>query len=135
LQTDADFRKIPRSSRHAVDRPRIERAVREILLAIGEGPKREGVCGTPRRVADAYSDLFSGLGEDPTHHLEAGFAEDYGNIVVVRDIRLASLCEHHLLPFVGKAHVCYVPRDGSWAFPSLRGWWKATPADPNCRSA
>ena len=111
MQNDADFRKIPRASRHAVDRPRIERAVREILLAIGEDLEREGVRDTPRRVADAYSDLFSGLGEDPTHHLETGFAEDYGNIVVVRDIRLDSVCEHHLLPFIGKAHVGYVPNE------------------------
>lgn len=93
-----------------VDKPRIEKAVREILAAIGEDPDREGVLGTPRRVADAYEYLFSGLGEDPTRHLEVGFAEDYGNVVVVRDIHLASLCEHHLLPFIGKAHLAYAPK-------------------------
>ncbi|MGB3682837.1 MAG: GTP cyclohydrolase I FolE [Rubrobacteraceae bacterium] len=95
----------------AVDKPRIERAVREILAAIGDNPDREGVLGTPRRVAEAYEYLFSGLGEDPTRHLEIGFAEDYGNVVIVRDIYLASMCEHHLLPFIGKAHLAYIPKD------------------------
>ena len=111
MQTSAEFQKYPHTSRHMVDRPRIERAVREILFAIGEDCEREGLRGTPRRIADAYSDLFSGLGEDPTRHLETGFAEDYGSIVVVRDIHLASVCEHHLLPFVGKAHIGYVPKE------------------------
>ena len=97
--------------KYTIDKPRIENAVREILAAIGEDPDREGVLGTPRRVADAYEYLFSGLSEDPTRHLEIGFAEDYGNVVIVRDIYLASTCEHHLLPFVGKAHLAYVPKD------------------------
>jgi GTP cyclohydrolase I len=83
---------VPPNKDYAVDKPRIERAVREILAAIGEDPDREGVLGTPRRVADAYEYLFSGLAEDPTRHLEIGFAEDYGNVVVVRDIYLASMC-------------------------------------------
>ncbi len=96
--------------KYKIDKPRIENAVREILAAIGEDPDREGVLGTPRRVADAYEYLFSGLSEDPTRHLEIGFAEDYGNVVIVRDIYLASICEHHLLPFVGKAHLAYVPK-------------------------
>lgn len=95
---------------YVIDKPRIENAVREILAAIGENPDREGVLGTPQRVADAYEYLFSGLSEDPTHHLEVGFAEDYGNVVIVRDIYLASMCEHHLLPFIGKAHLAYVPK-------------------------
>lgn len=95
---------------HAVDKPRIERAVREILEAIGENSNREGVLGTPRRVAEAYEYLFSGLDEDPTRHLETGFAEDYGNVVIVRDIYLASMCEHHILPFIGKVHLAYVPK-------------------------
>jgi GTP cyclohydrolase IA len=92
-----------------VDRPRIERAVREILVAIGEDPEREGVLGTPERVADAYADLFAGLGEDPTRHLEVGFMESARDTVLVRDIPLVSLCEHHLLPFIGKAHLGYAP--------------------------
>ena len=96
--------------KHKVDKPRIERAVREILIAIGEDPDREGVLGTPERVADAYEYLFAGLGEDPTRHLEVGFMEDARDMVLVRDIPLASQCEHHLLPFIGKAHVAYAPR-------------------------
>lgn len=94
---------------HEVDRPRIEKAVREILVAIGDNPEREGVLGTPRRVADAYAYLFSGLGEDPTEHLKIGFSENNRDLVLVRDIHLSSLCEHHLLPFTGKAHVGYLP--------------------------
>jgi GTP cyclohydrolase IA len=94
---------------HEIDRPRIERAVREILIAIGEDPEREGVLGTPERVADAYAYLFAGLGEDPTRHLEIGFMESARDTVIVRDIPLASLCEHHLLPFTGKAHLGYAP--------------------------
>ena len=95
--------------KHEIDRPRIERAVREILIAIGENPEREGVLGTPERVADAYAYLFAGLGEEPTRHLEVGFMEAARDTVLVRDIPLASLCEHHLLPFIGKAHLGYAP--------------------------
>ena len=94
---------------HKVDRARIGRAVREILIGIGENPDREGVLGTPERVAEAYAHLFSGLGEDPTRHLEGAFVESARDTVLVRDIPLASLCEHHLLPFVGKAHLGYAP--------------------------
>jgi GTP cyclohydrolase IA len=96
--------------KHEVDRPRIERAVREILIAIGEDPDRAGVLGTPRRVADAYEYLFAGLGEDPARHLEEGFMESARDTVLVRDIPLASMCEHHILPFIGKAHLGYAPR-------------------------
>jgi GTP cyclohydrolase I len=92
-----------------VDRPRIERAVREILIAIGDDPDRDGVLGTPERVADAYAYLFAGLGENPTSHLEVGFMESARDTVLVRDIPLVSLCEHHLLPFIGKAHLGYAP--------------------------
>jgi GTP cyclohydrolase I len=95
--------------KHKVDKPRIQRAVREILIAIGEDPNREGVLGTPERVAEAYEYLFAGLREDPIRHLEVGFAEDYRDTVLVRDIPLYSICEHHLIPFVGKAHVGYAP--------------------------
>ena len=94
---------------HDIDRPRIERAVREILIAIGEDPEREGVLGTPERVADAYAYLFAGLREDPTCHLEIGFLESARDTVLVRDMPLASLCEHHILPFIGKAHLGYAP--------------------------
>jgi GTP cyclohydrolase IA len=97
------------SGKRYIDRARIERAVREILIAIGDDPDRDGVLGTPERVADAYAYLFAGLGEDPTRHLEVGFAEDYRDTVLVRDIPLYSICEHHLIPFAGKAHVGYAP--------------------------
>jgi GTP cyclohydrolase I len=92
-----------------IDRPRIERAVREILIAIGDDPERDGVLGTPERVADAYAYLFAGLGEDPTRHLEAGFMESTRDTVLVRDIPLASMCEHHILPFIGRVHLGYAP--------------------------
>jgi GTP cyclohydrolase I len=94
-----------------VDGPRIERAVREILLAIGEDPEREGLTETPERVADAYAQVFSGLREDPTRNLEISFAAEGHDTVLLRNVPLASMCEHHLLPFVGKAHVGYVPED------------------------
>ena len=94
-----------------VDRPRIERAVREILLAIGEDPGREALIETPQRVAEAYAHLFSGLREDPTRNLEVSFPAESHDAVLLRDVPLASVCEHHLLPFVGKAHVGYVPEE------------------------
>lgn len=94
-----------------VDGPRIEQAVREILLAIGDDPEREGLIETPQRVADAYTHLFSGLHEDPAHNLEVSFPAEGHDVVLLRDVPLASVCEHHLLPFVGKAHVAYVPEE------------------------
>jgi GTP cyclohydrolase IA len=94
-----------------VDGPRIERAVREILLAIGEDSDREGLTETPERVAEAYAHVFSGLHEDPTRNLEISFAAEGHDMVLLRDVPLASMCEHHLLPFVGQAHVGYVPED------------------------
>lgn len=99
------------SSDHRVDGPRIERAVREILAAIGEDPEREGLRETPRRVARAYEFLFAGLGEDPSRHLDVGFQEGHREMVLIKDIALSSVCEHHLLPFVGKAHVGYIPNE------------------------
>lgn len=92
-----------------IDLPRIERAVREILLAIGEDPDREGLLRTPNRVARAYGELTAGLNEDPRVHLRTVFNERYDEVVLLRDITFHSLCEHHLLPFVGKAHVAYLP--------------------------
>jgi GTP cyclohydrolase I len=92
-----------------MDKLRIERAIKEILLAIGEDPDREGLQGTPRRVAEAYGVLFSGLEEDPVRHLEVGFQENHREMVLVKDITLHSLCEHHLLPMIGKAHIGYIP--------------------------
>ena len=88
---------------------RIERAVREILWAVGENPDREGLIETPARVARMYAEIFSGLHEDPRPHLRKFFTEAYDEVVLVRDISFNSTCEHHLLPFMGKAHIGYVP--------------------------
>lgn len=93
----------------AVDLPRIESAVREILAAVGEDPDREGLRDTPARVARMYAELFSGLHLDPSRHLERVFEETYDEMVLVRDISFNSMCEHHLLPFMGVAHIGYVP--------------------------
>ncbi len=92
-----------------VDLPRIERAVREILAAVGEDPSREGLLETPGRVARMYAELFAGLHSNPARHLKKFFREDYDELVLVRDISFNSMCEHHLLPFIGKAHVGYLP--------------------------
>lgn len=92
-----------------VDIPRIEKAVREILLAVGEDPDREGLLKTPNRVARAYGELMAGLKTDPRAHLKTVFNERYDEVVLLRDIAFHSLCEHHLLPFTGKAHVAYLP--------------------------
>ena len=94
-----------------IDGPRIERAVREILLAIGEDPGREGLVETPERVAEAYAHLFSGLHEDPTEQLEVSFAEETRDAILMRDVPLVSFCEHHLLPMVGRVHVGYSPNE------------------------
>src|SRR5215203_3286494 len=92
-----------------VDIARIERAVREILLAVGEDPDREGLLKTPNRVARAYGELMAGLHDDPKRHLQTVFRERYDEVVLLRDIEFHSLCEHHLLPFTGRAHVAYLP--------------------------
>jgi GTP cyclohydrolase I len=99
----------PASDNHAVDLPRIERAVREILAAVGEDPDREGLRETPARVARMYGELFSGLHTDPRIHLQKFFTEQYDEMVLVRDIAFNSMCEHHMLPFIGKAHIGYIP--------------------------
>ncbi|MFO0960634.1 MAG: GTP cyclohydrolase I FolE [Isosphaeraceae bacterium] len=92
-----------------VDQERIRRAVREILIAVGEDPDREGLLETPDRVARMYAEVFRGLHQDPKVHLSKQFTETYDEIVLVKDIRFASFCEHHLLPFTGVAHVAYIP--------------------------
>lgn len=92
-----------------VDLPRIERAVREILAAVGEDPDREGLLETPSRVARMYAEMFAGLHADPREHLRKVFTEKYDEVVLVRDISFCSMCEHHLLPFIGKAHIGYMP--------------------------
>jgi GTP cyclohydrolase I len=91
-----------------VDRPRIEKAVREILEAIGEDPDREGLRGTPERVAQLYDEVFGGI-RDHQDHLAVTFSADHDEMIMVKDIALYSHCEHHLTPFLGRAHVAYVP--------------------------
>lgn len=94
-----------------MDKPAIEHAVRDILEAIGEDPQREGLRETPRRIAEAYEEIFSGLQQDPSELLEVGFDdENHHEMVIVKDIPFFSVCEHHLLPMLGKAHVGYIPQ-------------------------
>jgi GTP cyclohydrolase IA len=92
-----------------VDTSRVEKAVAELLEAIGEDVSRDGLADTPARVAAMYEELFSGLHDDPARHLTVTFAADHDEMVMVRDIPFASLCEHHLVPFIGRAHVAYIP--------------------------
>ena len=96
-----------------MDKQKIERAVRDILEAIGEDPDREGLVETPKRVASMYEEIFAGIEDDPEKYLKVFSETDNDEIVVVRDIPLYSMCEHHLLPFIGKAHIAYIPSDGN----------------------
>jgi GTP cyclohydrolase I len=95
-----------------VDRDRVQGLIRELLEAIGEDPQREGLVETPRRVADMYVELFEGLEADPGEHLRLTFEASHDEMVMVRDIPFTSLCEHHLVPFTGLAHVAYLPGEG-----------------------
>jgi GTP cyclohydrolase I len=99
------------SGPYEVDAPRIEKAVREILIAIGEDPDRDGLRDTPARVARAYAEQFAGLGQRPEDVLTTVFDADHDEMVLVRDIEVASVCEHHLVPFYGAAHVGYIPNE------------------------
>jgi GTP cyclohydrolase I len=94
-----------------IDLPRIERAVWEILVAIGEDPDRDGLVDTPARVARAYAEQFSGLSQDPEDVLGTVFDADHDELILVRDIEVYSTCEHHLVPFFGRAHVAYIPNE------------------------
>jgi GTP cyclohydrolase I len=100
----------PNGANLGVDQERIRAAVREILLAVGEDPDREGLLETPDRVARMYAELFAGLHKDPREFLQKTFTQKYDEMVLVKDIGFASLCEHHLLPFTGMAHVAYLPQ-------------------------
>ena len=93
----------------SVDKTRIEHAVREILEAVGEDPDRDGLVRTPERVAAMYEEIFGGLADDPSRHLTVTFEAEHDEMVMVRDIPLFSVCEHHLVPFAGRAHVAYIP--------------------------
>ncbi len=92
-----------------MDLPGVTKAVRELLIALGEDPDREGLAGTPARVARMYTDLFHGMHTDAREHLTQYFQEDYDEIVCLRNIPFHSICEHHLMPFLGHAHVAYLP--------------------------
>ncbi len=93
-----------------VDERKIEKAVLSIIEAIGEDPTREGMVGTPRRIAEMYAELFMGIGVDPREELTVGFEEGHNEMVIIKDIPFYSLCEHHLLPFYGIAHIGYIPK-------------------------
>lgn len=110
-ENHTDNQQVP--ARAPYDQERTEAAVRELLLAVGEDPDREGLRETPARVARAYREVFAGLHEDPTEVLHKTFAEDHQELVLVRDIPIYSTCEHHLVPFYGVAHIGYIPgKDG-----------------------
>ncbi len=96
----------------SINRDQIEQAVRLIIEAIGEDPNREGLLDTPKRVAKMYEEVFSGLNEDPKEHFKTVFGEDHEELVLVKDIPFYSMCEHHLVPFYGHAHIAYIPRGG-----------------------
>lgn len=100
---------LPEKTNAQVDLPRIAAAVREILIAVGEDPDREGLLKTPMRVARMYAELFEGLHQDPADLLTTSFTESYDELVVLRDIPFNSMCEHHLMPFMGVAHIAYLP--------------------------
>lgn len=95
-----------------IDQNRIREAVKVILEAIGEDPTREGLAETPRRIAEMYQEIFAGLEEDVGKHLDVVFSEEHDDIILVRDIPFHSMCEHHFLPFYGKAHIAYIPAGG-----------------------
>ncbi len=100
---------IDSSGKSKIDKSRIEKAIREILEAIGDDPNREGLKRTPSRVASMFAELFAGTHENPARHLQTFFTERYDEIVILRDIPFHSMCEHHIMPFVGKAHIAYLP--------------------------
>lgn len=95
-----------------MDRKKIEKAIREILEAIGENPKRKDLLDTPKRVAEMYEEIFSGIQKDPAGELEVVLDQKYEEIILLKNIPLYSVCEHHLLPFIGKAHIAYIPGQG-----------------------
>jgi GTP cyclohydrolase I len=113
LQSVPNASTLDGSDRAPIDTEKIERAVREILEAIGEDPDRDGLVRTPTRIAHMYEEIFAGIHEDPSHHLTVTFEANHDEMVMVRDIAVTSVCEHHLVPFAGRAHVAYIPgKDG-----------------------
>ena len=119
-----------------MDQPAIREAVRSILTATGEDPDRPGMEATPDRVARMYEEVFGGVGRDPADELDVTFVEEYDELILLRDIPLYSFCEHHLLPFTGRAHVGYVPNDGGQItrLSNSPGWWMSHPVALRSRS-
>ena|ERR1700733_4875268 len=109
LDLEEEDASIVAATMEGVDLPRLQNAVREILAAVGEDPDREGLRETPARVARMYAELFSGLRQNPRTHLQKFFTQEYDEVVLIRDIAFNSVCEHHLLPFMGLAHIAYIP--------------------------
>lgn len=102
---------VPTAQVPVIDVDRIAAAVREILIAVGEDPDRDGLLATPNRVARAYGEILGGYRQDPRTHLDRQFEVDHDELVIVKDIPFSSLCEHHMLPFIGKAHIGYIPSE------------------------
>lgn len=102
----------------SINKEKAEAAIYQFLEAIGENPNREGLLDTPKRVAKMYAEMFAGLNKDPKEEFTAVFTEHHEDVVIVKDISFYSMCEHHLVPFYGKAHIAYLPSDGltSWLF-------------------
>ena len=119
-----------------MDLDKIEEGVRLILEGIGEDPNREGLLKTPSRVARMYKEVFAGLYEDPAVHFETTFDEHHEELVIVHDIPFYSMCEHHLVPFFGKAHVAYIPRKVAAfvAFQSWLAWWMPMLVAHRCKN-
>jgi GTP cyclohydrolase IA len=112
ISQDASFVELGGYEMSEVNKAQIEQAIRLILEAIGEDPNREGLLDTPKRVAKMYEEVFQGLKQDPKEHFATIFGEDHEELVLVKDIPFYSMCEHHLVPFFGKAHVAYIPKNG-----------------------
>ena len=108
----SDIKKKPQKRTSSVDLGRIASGVRLILEGIGEDPNREGLLDTPKRVAEMYAELTAGMREDPSEHVVPLSGNKHDEMVIVKDISIASLCEHHLAPFVGKCHIAYIPKNG-----------------------
>ena len=105
-----------------IDGDRIRKAITEIIQAIGEDPAREGLAGTPNRVAEMYAELFMGLNQNPKEELSVSFEEGHREMVMLKDIPFYSMCEHHLLPFYGVAHVGYIPNSAGRVVGASRAW-------------
>lgn len=116
-----------------MDTERIRQAVRELLAAIGEDPNRDELADTPDKVSESYQEFFKGIGVDPVDYLQESFPADSTELVMLKDIELVSICEHHLLPFTGVAHVAFLPDKKSLVWEELPKWLRFWPPDLNCK--